>query len=120
VIGRVRSIEQANKTEPKRDALLKKLDQFEAELEERRLNILVVARVAFELLAIPGAVWASAEVANKLITYVMQVVAEAKSAEQETRQLAPTTLPKALSPPRAKEPVPSSGRRADVIDDIPF
>jgi hypothetical protein len=50
--------------EPKREALLKKLDQFEAELEKRRLNILAVARVAFELLAIPGAVWASAEVAN--------------------------------------------------------
>jgi len=47
----------------------------------------------------------------------LQVVAEAKSAEQETRQLAPTTPPKALSPPRANEPVPSSGRRADIIDD---
>jgi hypothetical protein len=41
-------------TEPKREALLKKLDQFEAELEKRRLNILAVARVAFELLAVTG------------------------------------------------------------------
>jgi hypothetical protein len=54
-------------TEPKREALLKKLDQFEAELEKRRLNILAVARVALELLAIPGGVWASAEVANRLM-----------------------------------------------------
>jgi competence protein CoiA len=50
--------------------------------------------------------------------------AEAKSAEQETRQLAPTAPPKA-SPPRAEEavPVPGFGRSpsADIIDDdIPF
>jgi hypothetical protein len=111
-------IEQANMTEPKREALLKKLDQFEAELEKRRLNILAVTRVVFELLAIPGGVWASAEVANRLITNVMQTVAEAKSAEQETRQLAPTAPPKALSPPRAEEAVPV---RTNIIDDdIPF
>jgi hypothetical protein len=126
VHGLRQCIERANMTEPKREALLKKLDQFEAELEKRRLNILAVARVAFELLAIPGGVWASAEVANKLITNIMQTVAEAKSAEQETRQLAPTAPPKALSPPRAEEPVPvpvpGVGRRAaDIIDaDIPF
>jgi hypothetical protein len=111
-------------TEPKREALLKKLDQFEAELEKRRLNILAVARVAFELLAIPGGVWASADVAHRLITNVMQIVAEAKSAEQEIQQLAPTAPLKALSPPRAEGavPVPSFGRRAaDIIDDdIPF
>jgi hypothetical protein len=48
----------------------------------------------------------------------MQIVAEAKSAEQETRQLAPTAPPKALSPPRAEEAVPV---RTDLIDDdIPF
>jgi hypothetical protein len=112
-------IEQANMTEPKREALLKKLDQFEAELEKRRLNILAVARVALELLAVPGGLWASAEVANRLITNVMQIVAEAKSAEQETRQLAPTAPPKALSPPRAEKAVPGLG--TDIIeDDIPF
>jgi hypothetical protein len=57
VHGLRQCIEQANMTDPKREALLKKLDQFEAELEKRRLNILAVARVAFELLAMPGAVW---------------------------------------------------------------
>jgi len=125
VHGLRQCIEQVNMTEPKREALLKKLDQFEAELEKRRLNILAVARVAFELLAIPGGVWASAEVANRLITNIMQTVAEAKSAEQETRQLAPIPPPKALSPPRAEKavPVPSFGRSpsTDIIDDdIPF
>ncbi|MGB6327102.1 MAG: hypothetical protein WBG11_15365 [Methylocella sp.] len=71
VHGLRQCIEQANMTEPKREALLKKLDQFEAELEKRRLNLLAVTRVVFELLAIPGGVWASAEVANRLITNVM-------------------------------------------------
>jgi hypothetical protein len=115
-------IEKANMTEAKREALLKKLDQFEAELEKRRLNILAVARLTFELLAIPGGLWTSAEVVNRLITNVMQTVAEAKSAEQETRQLAPIAPPKALSPPRIEKPAPSACfSPADIIeDDIPF
>jgi hypothetical protein len=114
VHGLRQCIEQANMTESKREALLTKLDQFEAELEKRRLNILAVAYIALELLALPGGVWASAEVANKLITNVMQTVAEARLAEQETRQLAPSTPPKALSPPRAEEAVPVPD------DEIPF
>jgi hypothetical protein len=107
-----RCVENANMTRPKREALLKNLDQFEAELEKRRLNILAVARVAFELLAIP----------RRGLGFVMQVVAEAKSAEQEPRQLAPTAPPKALSPPRDEKavsvPVPVPG--GDIDDDIPF
>jgi hypothetical protein len=50
-------IEKANMTEAKRETLLKKLDQFEAELEKRRLNILAVARLTCELLAVPGGLW---------------------------------------------------------------
>jgi hypothetical protein len=109
-------IEKANMTPAKREALLKKLDQFEAELEKPRLNILSVTRLTFELLAIPGGLWTSAEVVNKLITNVMQSVAEAKSAEEETRQLAPIAPPKALFPPRREKSVPS----AAIDDDIPF
>jgi hypothetical protein len=65
---------------------------------------------------------ASADVVHKLVTNVNQTVAEAKSAEQETRQLAPVAPPKALSPPRieksATSPRPSP---SDIIDDdIPF
>jgi hypothetical protein len=57
-------VENANLTEAKREILIEKLKQFEDELEKRRLNILAVARIAFELLAIPGTLWASGEVAN--------------------------------------------------------
>jgi len=71
------------------------------------------------LLAIPGALWASADLAHKLVTSVMQVVAEAKSAEEETRRLAPIAAPKALSPPRIEKPTAVSPLET-VDDDIPF
>jgi len=120
-------LEQANMTEAKREALLKKLDQFEHELEKRRLSFLAVTRVALEVLALPGGVWASVEIANRLVTNVMQVVAEAKAAEEETRQLPPVMPPKALSPPRrALPPEPPRSTRpqpsfdTDLDDDVPF
>jgi hypothetical protein len=92
------------------------LKYFEAELEKRRLNILAVARIACELLAIPGTLWASGEVANRLITQVMQTVAEARAAEQEARQLAPMEAPKALSAPRSL----LQSAPGEIDDDIPF
>jgi hypothetical protein len=109
-------VENADLTEAKREILLEKLKYFEAELEKRRLNILAVARIAFELLAIPGTLWASGEVANRLITQVMQTVAEARAAEQEARQLAPIEAPKALSAPRPL----LQGAPGEIDDDIPF
>ena len=115
-------VEKANMTPAKREALAKKLDAFETELEKRRLSILAVTRVALEILALPGGVWASAELAPKLITNIMQTVAEAKVAETETRQLPPAAPPKALSAPRTPEPEPQrrGGFADDLDDDVPF
>lgn len=120
-------LEQANMTEAKREALLKKLDQFEQELEKRRLSFLAVTRITLEVLAIPGALWASAEIANRLVANLMQVVAEAKAAEEETRQLPPIAPPKALSPPRRslppeppRSPRPQPTFDTDLDDDVPF
>lgn len=121
-------LEKANMTAAKREALAKKLDAFEAELEKRRLGVLAVTRIAMEILALPGGVWASAELAPKLITNIMQTVAESKAAEDETRQLSPVAPPKALSPPRAPEPEPrktggfgsGGGFADDLDDDVPF
>jgi hypothetical protein len=120
-------LEQANMTSAKREALLKKLDIFEQELEKRRLSFLSVTRITLELLAIPGGLWASADVANRLITNVMQVVAEAKAAEDETRKLPPVAPPKALSPPRKAVPAPPPQTArplpafdSDLDDDVPF
>jgi hypothetical protein len=113
-------LEQANMTAAKREALLKKLDQFEHELERRRLSLLAVTRLTLELLAIPGGLWASSEVAGRLVTNVMQVVAEAKLAEDETRQLPPVAPPKALSAPRVEKPRPQPAFDSDLDDDVPF
>lgn len=100
-------------------------DAFEVELEKRCLSMLAVTRVAMEILALPGGVWASAELAPKLITNIMQTVAEAKAAENETWQLPPVAPPEALSAPRAPKPEPQRAEHAggfadDLDDDVPF
>lgn len=38
----------------KREALLKKLDAFESELEKRRLNMATVAKFAYFILGVPS------------------------------------------------------------------
>lgn len=119
-------IERANMTAAKREALLKKLSDFERELEKRRLNILAVTRTVLEVLALPGGVWATEDMVVKLTTNIVQTVAEMKAAEDETRQLPPIAPPKALSPPRVVEEKPKSGGglggnyAADLDDDVPF
>jgi hypothetical protein len=51
----------------------------------------------------------------------MQTVAEARTAEQETRQLAPIEVPKALSAPRPLDaPRLLQGSLGEIDDDIPF
>jgi hypothetical protein len=117
-------IEKANMVEAKRSALLDRLDQLEKELEKRRANMLLVAKLAFEVLAIPGGTWASYEIATKLITNISQTVEESRAIEQANKPIATTvgTVP-ALSPPRQ----PAQQRRAmgsgfadDLDDDVPF
>lgn len=115
-------IEQANMTDAKREALLARLDEFEAELEKRRLNLTSVALFTCAILGIPGSVWASGEVVQKLTSTIMQVVADAKVAEDETRKLPPVAKPMTLSPPRKEPPAKRSEARGgyDLDDDIPF
>ncbi|MBV1690861.1 hypothetical protein KRR38_25075 [Novosphingobium sp. G106] len=93
-------IENANLTVSKREALLKRLAALEAELDKRRVNMMTIARVVFEIWAAPGAAWASYEVANKLLSNLMHGVAEAKEAEKGQLQLPVTEALKALSAPR--------------------
>ena len=51
----------------------------------------------------------------------MQTVAEAKAAEDETKQLPAMAQPKALSAPRKPAPpAPASGFSDDMDDDVPF
>jgi len=116
--GLKQCIENGNMTEAKREALLKKLAAFEAELEKRRLNMLTVARFAYFILSVPGTVWASVDITQKLTSSIMQTVAEAKAAEDETKQLPSVAPPKALSAPRKITQAPSSFEKD--LDDIPF
>ena len=111
-------VKKSHMTEEKQRALLDKLDAFENELEKKRLSLMVATLLAFEVISIPGSLWATGEVAHKLITTVMQIVAEDKAKEDEIRQLPATQIPKALLPPRAeKKP---TRKAPDLDDEIPF
>lgn len=124
VIGLRQCVESGNMSDSKRESLLRKLDEFEAELEKRRLNMVTVARFVYFILAAPGTLWASAEIAHKLTASIMQTVAEAKEAESATKQLPQTTPMKALTAPRPVEiKKPAFGATSafdDLDDDVPF
>ncbi len=114
-------IENSSMNDKKRKALLSKLDEFEKELEKRRMNFLAVTLLSFEILAIPGGIWASVEIAHKLITNITQTIAEAKQLEDQTRQIELTPAPKALSPPRSEDKPRSQSQAVTNLDDeIPF
>jgi hypothetical protein len=115
-------IEASNMTVAKREALLKRLDDFERELEKRRTSLLSVALLTFELLAVPGGVWASYDIAAKLITNMMQTVAESKAEEKEGQPVIAAQAPlKALMPPRPESPTTKRQSFSDELDDdVPF
>jgi hypothetical protein len=113
-------VENGNMTDAKRTALLKKLAEFEGILEKRRLNMMTVARFAYLILSVPGTVWASVDITQKLTTNIMQTVAEAKAAEDETKQIPSVSAPKALSAPRKPDAPAPAGWGDDVDDDVPF
>lgn len=119
------AVEKADLGDGKRASLLDKLSLFEKELEKRRLSLLELTRITLAIAAVPGGVWASVDVAMKLVNNVMQVIGEAKAAEDEHRQLLAPTEMKALSAPRTETPGPIRAARresfsADLDDEIPF
>jgi hypothetical protein len=118
--GLSKCVENANMTEAKREALLKRLDAFEQELEKRRLNMMTVARFTYFILAMPGTIWGSIDIVQKLTTNIMQVVADAKAAEDEIRQLPAQAAPKALMPPRKPASPRPAAFDSDLDDDVPF
>ncbi len=107
----------------KKSALTAKLDEFEKALEKNRVSLLAVARVAFEIMAVPGAMWGSYDATTRLISNIMQTVGEAKAVEDENRRLPPEPKPFALLPPRSPESERPSTSRFDnsgLDDEIPF
>lgn len=117
-------IEKANMIDSRRSALLKRLDELEKELEKRRANMLVVAKLAFDIMAIPGGTWASYEIATKLVANISQSVEEARELEQSNRPLPAAKPVPILSAPRKPVPTQPAWSRAgfsdDLDDDVPF
>jgi hypothetical protein len=107
-----------------RQALLRRLSEFEAELDKKRLSLLNVSLLAITLLGAPGALWASADVATKLVTNILRTVGEAKRIEDAQRQLPSPEPPKAITGPRrSPEPIhhPAALTWPDRHDDeLPF
>ena len=106
--------------ETKRHDLLRRLAEFEAELDKKRLNLMAVTVLAITLAGAPGAVWSSADAANKLLTNILRVVGEAKFADDAARRLPPSTAPMAITGPRPNEVVQRDFKRLEMDDDIPF
>lgn len=102
----------------KRQDLLKKLDAFEEALEKRRLSLLAVTRITVEILAAPGALAGSYDIATKLLSNVMQTVAEEKGQEESRPQSLERV--RAILPARAFEEQKISKTSRHVDDDIPF
>jgi hypothetical protein len=117
-------IDKAELTESRRGALLKKLADFEAELDGRRLSLLAVTRITLEIMMIPGALWASQQITTKLVNNVLQTVAEEKVVDDHKRQLPPVSPPQKLIPPREAIVENKRPQRAafdtDLNDDVPF
>lgn len=113
-------IEKANMTESKRSALLKRLEELERELEKRRVNMLLVAKLAFDVLAIPGGTWASYEIATKLVGNISLTVEESREVEHVNGPLMAAKPVPALSAPRKPSPPSRGGFSDDLDDDVPF
>ena len=113
-------VERADIGEAKRSALLDKLAKFEQELEKRRLTLLGLTRVLVAVAAVPGAVWASADITYTLVNRVIQAVGEAKATEDSERPAITGEPIKALAPPRIETEPTVQRKQADLDDEIPF
>jgi hypothetical protein len=106
--------------ETKRQVLLRRLSEFEAELEKKRLNLMAVTVLAITLAGAPGALWSSGDAANKILTSILRVVGEAKLADDAARKLPSSAAPMAITGPRPNEVVQKDFGQLKSDDDIPF
>lgn len=107
----------------KKNILLKRLVEFEAELEKPRLSLMAVGLIAIALVSAPGGVWQTYDVAAKLVTGILREVGDAKNADDATRRLPSAAAPMAITGPRPPQPdkeSPFDGKRGDLDDEIPF
>lgn len=122
------AIENANDlSDSRKGDLLRKLAEFEAELEKKRLSLMAVTLLAITLLSAPGGLGATADIAAKLVSNVLRVVGEAKRVDDETRRLPSAAAPMAITGPRKDDPELTkkkeklgASQRPDLDDEIPF
>jgi hypothetical protein len=110
----------ADLSEVRRNILLRKLAEFEAELEKKRLSLLAVTVLTITLLSAPGGFGATADIAAKLVTNILRVVGEAKLADDESRRLSSSATPMAITGPRKDDIELIRKPRPEMDDDIPF
>jgi hypothetical protein len=109
-------------SESKRNVLLRRLAEFEAELEKKRLNLLAVTVIAITFLSAPGGLGSTADIASKLITNILRAVGEAKLVNDEARRIPSSAEPIAITGPRPKESelIKPEIQRREMDDEIPF
>ncbi len=71
-------IEKSHLEEAKKKRLFEKLDEFETELDKKRVDIAKAAIAIFEIMALPGAIWSSGEVMKMLYDDTLKIIAESK------------------------------------------
>jgi len=121
-------IDQAEMPEPRRAALHKRIVDFEAELEKKRVNVVMLAGTMVAILAAAAAVTqlADSPTMQKLVATIMTTIGQAKAIDEEKRELPPIQPPQPLLPPRPADQVegPRKARgktfAADLDDEVPF
>jgi hypothetical protein len=106
-------------TEATKARLHRRLNEFEDELKRKRIRLWAVARIVFEILAVPGAINESRAALQDFASFVMREIGEARVADNENRQI-PYQEPLALMPPRQGEATSQGSTRKDLEDEIPF
>jgi hypothetical protein len=113
------AIDQANMSDAKKANLHSKLKAFEQELDGgKRINVLRVSLLVMEIIGIPGSLWATGEVAQRLGHNIIQAIADAKHEEVENRVSLEVEPRLALAAAVHEERSPQASRVLD--DDIPF
>lgn len=111
-------------TEATKARLHRRLTELEDELNRKRVRLWAVARVVFEIVAVPGAVNESRTALHEFASFVMREIGEAKVADNEDRQIPYQDEPVALLPPRQGDPqtqgLTSEELRARDDEKIPF
>lgn len=105
----------------KRELLLRRLAEFEDELNKKRLNLLTVTLLVITFASAPGGMWSSIEMANKLVSSIARAVGDAKVADEATRRLPSAEPQLVITGPRLDDLRPAAkSRRDDMDDEIPF